>query len=1287
MADNVKKSYTVVLASEGMDKIQAQIQAMNSAATAFDGTVERMGRTLNANSGTVKQSFKVMTSDATAFKKVVEEINKALLQQGGLARVSPKGKTTTDLVNIKENKSQTTSPYSDQWKAENALRAAANRQREKEEQAAARRMETEERARLKRATADYTEFWKQALREREQAEALALSKRQNAAKAEITRQQQELANAANLSRTSALYGPNSKESALARAAIQERQIKASLESQINKIQSKFLAGDFGERALKNRLGKAFADATAQINNVNKSLEGHRRVMKGAEDSHRSFAYRVIESIGIYRIFNSVLNTVIAGFKSIPQIGIALSQTTATLEATFGSYGQAAKGLQFLNEEADRTGLRLTDLRKSFSVFSASALLAGQSAASVKKIFSDMNTVSTTLHLGTQQVSNVFLALSQIFNKGKLHAEELTKQLSQVLPGITNQAAAALNMTAAQLGEAMKKGLITADEAVEKIMARMATVFGGTAFEKAAGNLNAELGRLSTAWTRFGENVAVSTEKSMIAVIKSLTGVLKWFENVTSNAYDNQRALTFWGTAVVAALGVAGTAFAGLAIKAKLASTALLEISAAGKAARATFAKGLAQGAFVSGLILMVSAANDAATSLRRAREEGQLLLGSKAAKAAGGRNEAEFAFQQEGSTQISQGNIERIQARLVGSKGLPGALKLNPKEAEKLGKELNAIRENLSAERKKFFEQWDRDQQKAEREFEGEDIEKIRLQYQARLAKNSGNKTVAAQLAARAAAVADITKINDEIARAEKALQVGNLSTKGQEDAKVYINEMKGQLADIEKSITSTGSGKGAISSALRAEFKDALTAAQEGRNNIQAALGDLDNLYTNSGISIAEYFAKQQSLYQQDFDLQREALQSNLQRAQAANDVNRVAETKLQLSKLEGEASRKNKDLITEESKAYLSLASTLRQVHYEYEESQGRGGERAAARFAKDNAERVNALMLAYGSQSTPANVRDSAGRALQEIASLGKTAEALDEAGMASVRFSAAKELLAEKEERIQNALRVGSISELTALAQTDAARKESIKVMEQWVEAQAKALQGQPEDSPAVIQLRKARLELETLESQSSLFGQNFKRIFSDNFVNGFREFRTGAASAKEAFQTFAAGVIDNIADIATQEAAVGIFNLISRGVSNSGLGGALGSLFTASAKGNAYSGTSGHAGTILSQPTIFPGAQVIPFAKGGIMAGEAGKEVVLPLDRGPDGKLGVKGTAGSGSGTTVYNISVPVTIQGNASETDADMLGGKLARAIMRQIAKEEIASAKRPGNSLNKAVY
>ncbi|MEL6510875.1 MAG: phage tail tape measure protein [Pseudomonadota bacterium] len=90
---------------------------------------------------------------------------------------------------------------------------------------------------------------------------------------------------------------------------------------------------------------------------------------------------------------------------------------------------------------------------------------------------------------------------------------------------------------------------------------------------------------------------------------------------------------------------------------------------------------------------------------------------------------------------------------------------------------------------------------------------------------------------------------------------------------------------------------------------------------------------------------------------------------------------------------------------------------------------------------------------------------------------------------------------------------------------------------------------------------------------------------------------------------------------------------------------------------------------------FSQGRVMPFAKGGVVSGpmtfpmrggtglmgEAGPEAIMPLSRGPDGKLGVR--AGGGSGVSVVmNISTP-DVQG--FQRSQSQIAAQMNRALGR----------------------
>ncbi|RPM55520.1 phage tail tape measure protein [Pseudomonas aeruginosa] len=177
-----------------------------------------------------------------------------------------------------------------------------------------------------------------------------------------------------------------------------------------------------------------------------------------------------------------------------------------------------------------------------------------------------------------------------------------------------------------------------------------------------------------------------------------------------------------------------------------------------------------------------------------------------------------------------------------------------------------------------------------------------------------------------------------------------------------------------------------------------------------------------------------------------------------------------------------------------------------------------------------------------------------------------------------------------------------------------------------------------------------------------------------------ELHTFVTTGKASFRSLTTSVLSDLARIAQNKFITSLISSMSG--SSNGVISAIGSYFTANAKGGVYSSPSLSA----FSNGVYNSPQFFAFAKGAGVFGEAGPEAIMPLTRAADGSLGVRaigsgGAKSAGGNTFQINTNVTVTAgttsQSVISDTN-DNYAMQLSKMIA-DVARGVIAQESQPG--------
>ena len=229
---------------------------------------------------------------------------------------------------------------------------------------------------------------------------------------------------------------------------------------------------------------------------------------------------------------------------ITKLNIALKGITKTSQ----EYSNAQNAINSISKSLN---VPIADATSGFTKLSASVIGAGGNVTDAEIVFRGITTAIKGTGGGAAEVQGALLAMSQVFSKGKLSAEELSGQLGERLPGAVTAFAKATGRTLPQLQKDLENGVVGLND-VMKFAIALETQYSETA-KKVASSSEESGARMTVALdeiklavgqafqpigSSFQESITEAAKTSIVAV-KMITNELKFFNKEIEKAFGKE----------------------------------------------------------------------------------------------------------------------------------------------------------------------------------------------------------------------------------------------------------------------------------------------------------------------------------------------------------------------------------------------------------------------------------------------------------------------------------------------------------------------------------------------------------------------------------------------------------------------------------------------------------------------------------------------------------------------------------------------------------------------------
>ncbi|MBN4937335.1 phage tail length tape measure family protein [Stenotrophomonas maltophilia] len=365
------------------------------------------------------------------------------------------------------------------------------------------------------------------------------------------------------------------------------------------------------------------------------------------------------------------------------------------------------------------------------------------------------------------------------------------------------------------------------------------------------------------------------------------------------------------------------------------------------------------------------------------------------------------------------------------------------------------------------------------------------------------------------AAATNYSRAQAEVAAAQEKL----------ENWSKQLEEMTKRVAD--EAVTAVAEPSEAAGTALARSNANLLDA-------VRRSLAEIDRLYQDNGISIADYFAKRTALQQRAVDLELEQARSERALATEAGARRRIEE---QIVKLQRDRAEVATVAAQEQKKAEEALSQSLATVKTRLLELDGKTG---AAERMQLEAEYKTLLerLRAEGDKTGDAMVRSL----IDRLVAKSKTDELRDAMGRITSQLQGRETAIgAQVSGRIMG---YGEGEEQLARARAKAlADLQALRIAS--VEAMAGYAKGSPEQLAALSGLQEIDTQIGQITASQQVWRQKLEDTAASAFGDFLADLTTGAKSFRESFSDMVKSFVAGVARMVAQEAALrGISALFS-----------------------------------------------------------------------------------------------------------------------------------------------